>query len=83
MAKKDYLGFSLEVQKSEIIHDLKEYFSEDLKELFGESIENILEVAIKNYVDDHKTKWDEVNCVQSLDVLMIVANRLLKSFYNI
>jgi hypothetical protein len=59
--------------------DLKEYFGEDLKELFGESLENILETAIKNYVDDYETKWDEVNCVQSLDVLMIVAKRLLKS----
>ena len=79
MTKKDYLGFSLKVKKFEIIHDLKEYFSDDLKELFGESLENILETAIKNYVDDNETKWDEVNCVQSLDVLMIVAKRLLKS----
>ena len=69
MTKKD---------KNILMVKLKVMYGDDLEEIFGDDLKTMLENVRKNYIDDDKTEWDKVDCIQSLDFMLAIVNGVLE-----
>jgi hypothetical protein len=65
------------MKKEKIIEALRRNYGGDLESLFGETLEEMLWCVITNYYNDHKTNWEEVNSVQSIDFMAIIVKLVL------
>jgi hypothetical protein len=70
------------MRKNDLLVFLESYFGDDLYAIFGDTIEDILKNAIDNYLLDDTISTDTINCVQSLDLLGLVAQFILKEIKN-
>ena len=65
------------MKKEKIIEALRRNYGGDLESLFGEALEEMLWCVITNYYNDNETNWEEVNSVQSIDVMAIIVKLVL------
>lgn len=70
------------MKKNDLLVYLESYFGDDLYAIFGDTFEDILQNAIDNYLLDETISTDTINCVQSLDLLSLVARFVLKENKN-
>jgi len=64
--------------EQEIIKELVSTYGNDLYDIFGKDLNEMLNTAYQNYAKDFKTKWEDVECVQSTDFMSVVVKTLLR-----